>query len=620
MQDMYDDEDVAIYWKNWAKEHFSYNKEEKLIIIKKNLDREYCIDNLANDLGITISWSTLFLTAEIEDISMLEISKIVKNVDVDLNNKIYSSWNGSLYSKDFSNLILYFPTNITRKTKEIELHSNIKTISKWAISGCNLLNNQDFILKKNDSLLTIENEAIVGMENFIIEISPNLKNITANIVNYGNGISFNGENNFYFTRNNNLFSKSTNKQFIFEYNNKLTLLDAIFLSTQHISTNIIEKISSIFDHCYYKTLQNKDALNNLVEKKQTIIDDIVKYKEQLEINPNDEFINFYYKNAKNRYEQFCCYYTPSQEDVHEFISFVNETQGYIYTSDKVLIRYYGDVDEVILDDVSCIYKYAFNNNCNIKTINIQSPLPTIKMLAMNCIRLEKVIIPKETIELGTNFVNGESCLKTLIIPQDSCLKILNRQKQLSTIEEIYIPKTTQIIRFPSSVDLKNMSPCTKFIIDINNPVYSSYNGCVFDKRENKFIYICVNNTHNLIFEEDFCKHIKENLLKPFLNIESIEFISKNMFIVDGPLSKAGNKHLTRLVFIGENFDFNIDIFAKLGSLKQILFTSKNLASQIFTHEKMEKFKKRIFCSDIAFINNFPIEYKNEKFYPLYKNK
>ena len=146
MQDMYDDEDVAIYWKNWAKEHFSYNKEEKLIIIKKNLDREYCIDNLANDLGITINWSTLFLTAEIEDISMLEISKIVKNVDVDLNNKIYSSWNGSLYSKDFSNLILYFPTNITRKTIEIEANSPTEA----EIKAKQLYRNSEIILNSND--------------------------------------------------------------------------------------------------------------------------------------------------------------------------------------------------------------------------------------------------------------------------------------------------------------------------------------------------------------------------------------------------------------------------------------------------------------------------------------
>lgn len=619
MQDIYDDEDVAIYWKNWAKEHFYYNKEAKQIIIKQNLDREYCIDNLANDLGITISWSTLFLTAEIEDISMLQITKIVKNIDVDLNNKIYSSWNGSLYSKDFSKLILYYPTTSTIKTKEIELQANVNTICRWAINGYNYSNNQNYILKKNNNLLTIEDYAIVAMENFKVELSPNLKNITANIVNWGKGILFNGENNFYFTQNNQLFSKSTNKQYIFEYNNQLTLQDAIFLSSQHVGTNIIEKISNLFDHCYYETLQNKEILNKFVNKKKSIMDDISRYKQQLEINPNDEFLQLYYRIAQDRYDDICCYYYPSPEDVKNFTTFINEKNGYIYTSDKVLIRYYGDNTEIILDDVHTIFKYAFNNNYYIKSINIQSPIKTIEMLAINCINLETIIIPKETLELGENFINGDSCLKTLQISKDSCLKILNKQKQLSSIKEIYIPKTTQIIKFPSSVDLENISPCTKFIIDSDNPIYSSYNGCVFDKRQNKFIYICVPNTHELIFEEKFCNYINANLLKPFLNIETIEFVSQNMFIVDGPLSKAGNKHITRLVFLGDHFDFNFDIFSKLGSLKQILFSSKNIASLIFEHEKMKKYRKKIFCLDETFENDNYVIYKNEKYYSLYKS-
>lgn len=565
-----------IDWQIWANSIFYYDKESKSCYVNKNIDREYSISDLMFDLKIHhFSKFKLIIMANVSDISNLDFSDCenISAIIVDKNNKYFESYNGSLYLKNLSILLTFIPDKLFKQDRTIIINDNVQYIHERAFDSIYIDNTDEYIFKLPNNLRKLQDKILTTIKNLKIIINDNIEYISPDCF-IADNILFQGENKNFYCINGELFKKCDHSKYIFYFNRILNIKTIYELLKSNLSRSVISKIVVYLDLLYDYSL------------KQNIVNSLTNYN-------FDKTINL--------------------KEFDEFKVFLNACKGMVVSNDKTLIRYYGTCEDFYIDNKYLkIFDWAFYNNFYIKKIIITNKnISNLKNLVFNCVNLEDIYLSDTIIRIESNFVVHENNIKEIHINKTSNLKAILRQDYLFNLKNIFIPKNLELLKLSPIIDFN-----TYFIVDDNNFNFAAYNGCLFDKIKNQYIHLFRDKINNVTLFDYNCNEINSNILKSCKNIESIIFKSSNMFKINGPIASAGNKNLTTLVFVGKNFNFNNDIFKRLGNLKYILFDNLDLAYKVYNDIINLKYRNKIYCCSVNIKSNKFYIFNNQKYYSL----
>ena len=154
--------------------------------MKKNLSGQLILPNTIKKIGEAAFFNcgnitgVLKITASLKEVGDNAFSHLSQTtgIEVDSNNKCLSSFEGALYNKDYSELIVC-PSGMK---KVLILHSNLKRIKSGAFDHCKWLSG-DYILP--NGIETISGMAFNGCENLVSITIPESVTMIGYNVFYG---------------------------------------------------------------------------------------------------------------------------------------------------------------------------------------------------------------------------------------------------------------------------------------------------------------------------------------------------------------------------------------------------------------------------------------------------
>ena len=443
----------------------------------------------------------------------------ISYIDIDKLNQYFESYNGILYTKDFSEL----PIIPSEMKGDISLKEGIPRCSlrNCKFSNVNLPDSLERLWVDNCPNLekiNIPKNIIYSAEEKIIPIAncSNLKYVTF------------PETIDYICQ----FSNCPNLKHIIIENKNATIPDNAF-SDNSLPTNI--SILNTTNPSYsnpnlYKVVLKGDNYQETqyVKKGERLIFDSTKYnlydnfglvdsyfinKDSTytlcpkELYPIKEFNNYTYSlNSINHTAKVVSYNgedenieIPSSIDIDDFNYKVTEIKKEAFSGSNIS-------SIIIPEGVNVIGTEAFSSCANLKNVSLPQSLKRINSYAFyNCTNLEEILIPSNVKEICSYAFANCKNLKSFNLPE-GIEQIGDNILSYSEIDTIKIPSSTFAI---SNNCFNNLYQLNNIEVDQNNSNFESVDGVLYNKNT-KTVMTCIKNIENSITIKDYTENISSN--------------------------------------------------------------------------------------------------------------
>ncbi len=418
------------------------------------------------------------------------------NINVDNNNKNYSSENGSLYNKDKTILITYSKNGEYIANSVLKIDSNAFYGNPYLTEielPENLTSIDDFVF------------ANVGLES--ITIPSKVTSIGKSAFNKNTNVNVVDDNKNYSSQDGILYNKDKSEIMHYPYNDKKNIVipDTV--------TVIGDYTFDGFDKLETITLPNNltkigdYAFNYCFKLKIKSIPDTVTSIGDYSFRDCDSITDIALSNTLTKIGNYAFSGCDGLESIviPESVVEIGESAfdackklesvtilGKITNISNKLFEYCYNLKNIVLpDSITSIGDVAFNGCYNLSQITIPNNVTNIGNMAfMGCSNLKEIIIPETVTNIGKYAFSGCTGIENIVIPSNVRKIGYHAFSNCTGLKEIVIPDGVSNIEYGTFMNCKNLKNIT-----ISSGV-SKIDETAFWGIDNPTIYCCSDTLAN----------------------------------------------------------------------------------------------------------------------------